>query len=204
MRLRGGRLGCRVRMPAGAVGVWRRGKGTPFLDFDFHAGNFAKFKRAGHDDPIERRQSDAAPPGGLPFQTLIGTHDAQAPLVRRGGRVMAVGRGKLFILLPRRPAANFLAILVDEPHGFRADLSRRAIDDNLSASWMLGAIKAPDPNVGQTTEVVNILFGRPKWKPFEDFGTGAARRPDILDKAISQWRLHGFSSPFECHLIREE
>jgi hypothetical protein len=118
--------------------------------------------------------------------------------------VIAVGRGKLFILLRRRPAANFLAILVDEPHGFRADLPRRAIDDNLSASWMLGAIKAPDPNVGETTEVVNIDFGRPKRKPFEDFGTGAPRGPDILDEAISQWRLHGFSSPFECHLIHKE
>ena len=176
MRLRGGRRGCRVRVPSGAVGIWRRGKGISFLDFDFHAGNFAKFKRAGHENPIERRQSDAAPPGGLPFQTLIGTHDAQTPSVRApGGSGIAVGRGKLFILLGRRPAANFLAILVDEPHGFRADLSRRAIDDNLSASWMLGAIKAPDPNVGETTEVVNIKFGRPKRKPFENFGTGTPR-----------------------------
>jgi hypothetical protein len=114
---------------------------------------------------------------------------------------MAVGRGKLFVLLRRRPAANFLAILIDEPHGFRADLPGRAIDDNLRASWMLGAIKAPDPNVGETTEVVNIAFRRPKRKPFEDFGTRAASRPNILDKAISQRRLHGFSSPFECHVI---
>src|SRR5450631_2855596 len=103
---------------------------------------------------------------------------------------------KIFILIGGRPPADLLAVLIDEPHGFRGDLPRYAIDHNLLRFRMRGAIKAPDTGVGEAAKIAGVRLGRPEWKPFEDFRRpGSACRPDILDEAISDKRLHGFFLP---------
>lgn len=64
-------------MPAGTVGSRGRRKRASFLDFDFHAGDFAKFKRARHKDPVDCGKTDAVPPGALHIQPFIGPHSAK-------------------------------------------------------------------------------------------------------------------------------
>jgi hypothetical protein len=103
--------------------------------------------------------------------------------------------GQVVVFVGGGPAADFSAVLIDEPHCFRRHYFRNAIDHDLFRFWMPGAIKIPDSSVGEPAEVTRIWLGRPKGKPFEDFWLGSAGGPDIFDKAISKRRLHSHYLP---------
>jgi hypothetical protein len=54
------------------------------LDLDFNARDFAKFKRAIHDDPAERGRICPALSGSSRFQTNIRAHGSKLTLVKPG------------------------------------------------------------------------------------------------------------------------
>jgi hypothetical protein len=54
------------------------------LDLDFNARDFAKFKRAIHDDPAERGRICPALSGCSRFQTNIRAHGSKLTLVKPG------------------------------------------------------------------------------------------------------------------------
>jgi hypothetical protein len=66
-----------VTVPAGAVRSLGRRQRASFLNFDFHAGDFAEFKRARPEDPVDRGKTDAVPPGSVHIQPFIGPHSAK-------------------------------------------------------------------------------------------------------------------------------
>ena len=62
--------------------------------------------------------------------------------------VVAYSRGKLLIFVGRRPAAYFVAVLINEPHRFRRYLLQRPLNPDVLSLWMIGAVKSPDPGMG--------------------------------------------------------
>jgi hypothetical protein len=52
------------------------------------------------------------------------------------------------VLVCGRPAANFPAVLIDDPHSLRGYLPERALDINLLRMWMISVIKAANASVG--------------------------------------------------------
>jgi hypothetical protein len=96
------------------------------------------------------------------------------------------GWGKLLIFVGRRPAAYFPAILIDEPHSFRAYLLERALDPNLLPLGMVSAIKGADTSMSEAAEVADMRLARPEWKPLKNFRLARSPPwPDVFDEAIS-------------------
>jgi len=116
--------------------------------------------------------------------------------------MLAAGRRELFIFIVCRPPADFMSILIDQPHRLRRDLPNGAANLNRLSLGMFGAVKAADPGMSQAAKIVDMRLARPERKSLKDFGRArSAPGPDIFDKTVAGSSLHGCHPCWKAQIV---